>query len=527
VGRSLFPCAQALIFVLAAVPQPESAEPLLLFSGNAVLNDQVYRAVLDLPREAQPTASNARLVRSRLLDFLHRAGYELAKVKTRTKGDHIMVDIDEGRVDKVIVLGQGAYKTLRVKLELAVPHNVFNRRELEQQLRELSAKYDFRDYTISLVPVEKEQHVGPQIDLGKIQDEEVVPPERPLELHITLKSQDFENGASPDIAFNSLEGVGVGVRYRARGIFAEEDRTDARARVAMTLRERIDGTHTRPVLSRAYAELRQYTPPLISRGFRSFFWLQSDLLNRQRGDLGIEGFFYWSLAGTVNFQYQFTEGVAASLGAGVEHRRLFAIDRSAPSTFVDETPRMQTRPFTVAAIDLVFNPGEVRRDRKNYIALEARSFARGEAERPHSLRLYYYFQTVKLIGWHEVWLKSRGTSLHGDSLFPDEQSIGGGYLRGPFSRTYYVRRLVSASVDFRVSLIRDRFKVSVFHDLVGFGMIDRVENQTRGFDLANAFGLGFHALMIDAFQLDAYYGVGFAPVRNFDHGFQLSIQQAF
>ena len=65
-----------------------------------------------MPPEAQPTASNARLVRARLLDFLKRAGYELAKVKAKPQGTHIMVDIDEGRVDKVIVLGQTPFKAL-------------------------------------------------------------------------------------------------------------------------------------------------------------------------------------------------------------------------------------------------------------------------------------------------------------------------------------------------------------------------------------------------------------------------------
>lgn len=522
-------CAQALIFALLSASAPVADSELIVFTGNAVLNDQVYRAVLDLPKEASPTASNARLVRTRLLDFLRRAGYELAKVKAKVDGSHILVDIDEGRVDKVIILGQGAYKTLRVKLDLAVPHNVFNRRELVEQLEALSEKYDFRDYSIALVPVEKEEeHVGPQLELPQIQAADVIPPERPFELHIKLKSQDFGSGVSPDVAFNSLEGVGVGLRYRARGLLATEDRTDVRARIASTLRQRIDETGTRPVLSRAYMEARQYTAPLLNAGLRGFLWLQSDLLNRQRGDLGIESFFYLSLSATLNFQYQFSEIISASLGAGAEHRRLFAIDPANDADpLVGATPRQQSRPFGVAAIDFTFNPEEVRRDRKSYLSLEARGYMRANEERPNALRLNYYFQTMKMIGWNELWLKSRGSSMHGDSLFPDEQSIGGGYLRGPFDDNFYVRRVASISMDLRVSLVRDRFKVGLFHDLAGFGMIDRGLNKTRGFHLANAFGPSVHVLIFDAFQLDAYYGFGFAPVREFDHGFTLTLQQAF
>src|SRR6185503_15367868 len=50
------------------------SRPLMVFDGNDVINDEVYRAVLDLPPEAQATPANARIVRARLLDFLHRRG---------------------------------------------------------------------------------------------------------------------------------------------------------------------------------------------------------------------------------------------------------------------------------------------------------------------------------------------------------------------------------------------------------------------------------------------------------------------
>jgi hypothetical protein len=40
-------------------------------------------------------------------------------------------------------------------------------------------------------------------------------------------------------------------------------------------------------------------------------------------------------------------------------------------------------------------------------------------------------------------------------------------------------------------------------------------------------GIGAHALIIDEFQLDAYFGVGWSSKAKFDKGAALAIRQAF
>jgi hypothetical protein len=75
-------------------------------------------------------------------------------------------------------------------------------------------------------------------------------------------------------------------------------------------------------------------------------------------------------------------------------------------------------------------------------------------------------------------------------------------------------------------LLRDILKLGVFHNAVGYGAIDRVR-QTESFALADSFGLGVHALLIDEFELDADFGVGYATGNKFDRGAALSIRQAF
>ena len=45
--------------------------------------------------------------------------------------------------------------------------------------------------------------------------------------------------------------------------------------------------------------------------------------------------------------------------------------------------------------------------------------------------------------------------------------------------------------------------------------------------VADSFGIGVHALLIDEFQLDAYFGLGYSSGNKFDRGAALTIRQAF
>src|SRR5947209_1354889 len=117
-----------------------AAQPLIVVRGNVALVDGVYRAALDLPPDAKASPVLARAVASKLRQFLHRAGYSLATVRAHAEGEQIIVEVDEGRLDKVIFLGGGAFETLRLRLDLKLHDDVFNRPELERQLRGLAQR---------------------------------------------------------------------------------------------------------------------------------------------------------------------------------------------------------------------------------------------------------------------------------------------------------------------------------------------------------------------------------------------------
>src|SRR3954468_22063721 len=127
--------------------------PLLVFHGNVALLDDVYRSFLDLPANTRASDQTARDVAIRTSRFLHRAGYGLATVRAHARGEQIVLDIDEGRLDKIIFLGGGAFETLRLRLELHIQQDVFNRYELERQLRDLAKRMGLAEFAYEIVPV--------------------------------------------------------------------------------------------------------------------------------------------------------------------------------------------------------------------------------------------------------------------------------------------------------------------------------------------------------------------------------------
>src|SRR5690606_16132732 len=110
----------------------------LHFRGNKVLPEEVYRTVLKLPPQAAPDEATAEAVREQLQTFLRVAGYEISHVVTTVTDGGVEVDLDEGQLEKVVFKGRLTVQTVRFKLALDIPHDVFNRPDLERQVAQLS-----------------------------------------------------------------------------------------------------------------------------------------------------------------------------------------------------------------------------------------------------------------------------------------------------------------------------------------------------------------------------------------------------
>jgi hypothetical protein len=498
--------------------------PLLVFHGNVALLEDVYRSVLDLNGGTKATPANARMVAVRLASFLHRAGYALATVRARAEGEQIIVDIDEGRLDKVIFLGGGAFETLRLRLDLNIEHDVFNQPDLERQLRALGRRLGLGEFAYEIVPVPTVSVAGPRLQLDEIDPFGLVRPGRPYELHILVQPGKFRPGISPELEIDSVEGGAIGATYHSGRLLFPDDRWELGGRVAGAVRHELDGGASSFAFTRALGEFR-YDAPSFTGVLRPSLRGRAELTNRQRPDLRLESFMFTTLEGGVHLVLAPNTYVRTSLGGGVARRLLFSVEPASGSMFSSTYSVANTRQYAEAALELTFDPDNLRRDRHHLLGLDARVYGPPHEGEESALHLAAWYQKMFGFGWNELWVEARGISRTGFILFPEEASIGGSVLRGPFSNEY-ARKYGGLQLEFRYSLLRDVLKLGVFHNGVAYGAIDRV-TQKEKLTFANAVGLGFHALLIDEFQLDAWYGVGWSSTGRFDQGGALAIRQAF
>ena len=104
--------------------------------------------------------------------------------------------------------------------------------------------------------------------------------------------------------------------------------------------------------------------------------------------------------------------------------------------------------------------------------------------------------------------------------------MGGPIVRGVFPDKIYSRQAGGLSLEYRFSLVRDIYKLALFHDAGLFEVRERASGLARA-RFVDSFGLGLCALIADAFQLDVYYAVGFSGGNDFSNGLAVALNQAF
>jgi hypothetical protein len=528
----------ALAWVLCMLALPAAAKPParpqgpLVFNGNIVLNDEVYLAVLELPPDFVPDKSGASLVRTRLLSFLHRAGYELARVETAVEEDHILVDIDEGRVEKVILRGQGSVRTVQLMLGLSLPFNVFNRPYLERQLAMLRQQSGVEVERFELVRTSEVKHLGPQVeqlpslidDLGKFVGHPLIPPRADYELHILFRRREWAAGLGLVAGLSGADGLRLGLEYREEDLWLKGDRWSAGGQFGTKIRTRIADEHAYLALTRAAVELQWFTPSLVL-GLRPTLQVRFDLTSRQRPDVGLESYYATRAQLVLALSYDVFRGASVALGVGAEQLDVFSLQPS-PGLSVPTgvVPSSGLRPYLSGTAHLVFDADELRRDRRHELEITGRHYP-GGAGRGYGLTAYRY-QKLFEIGWHDLLLTSRGVYLWGVQPFIEEQPVGGQLVRGVFDTRFYARRALSTGFEGRFSLTRDVYKVGGFTDVAVFGELNRAGGPEKARVIAS-LGPSFHVLIADVFQLDIYYSIGFAGRGEAERGFSVALRQAF
>jgi hypothetical protein len=519
------------------------ARRLLVFYGNVVLPDEVYLAVISLPEGSAADKDTALRVREQCQAFLLNAGYDLARVEAAAEDGRIRVDIDEGHLEKIIFRGTSSLRTVQALVTLNLSHNVFNRPYLERQLARLKRESGVEVTDWKLIKSEIRRKIGPEIvklepparpagapdssaksqikGLGTLIGRSLIPPRADHELHILFKRRVWSTGVGLVASVNSSDGFKLGLRYRDEGLLFQTDRWAAEGTLGLTIRNNLDDQHAYLAVQRAAAGASWYSPPFLGQ-LRPALVLRGELTSRQRPDLGLESYYVTRAQTGVALSYDLFPGGNVSLGSGAERVDVFDLEQVDPLAASQVSSGTDTQPYLDAALQLTFNPDELRADRRHELTAGGRQRLSDDA---YGVATYRY-QYIIPVGWHDIGFTSRGAYVWGQAPFFEEQAVGGAHIRGIFASRFFARRVVSGGLELRYSLVRDVYKAGVFADTALFSEIDSGRQHSHA-SVVTGVGPSFHILIASAFQLDLFYTIAVVSPGIREHGFSAVLNQAF
>jgi hypothetical protein len=519
----------ALAVVLSGVAlAADDARPVSIdVRGNVVLPAAVYVTLLG-PQSGVATMALVDALVDRVSRFLHASGYTLATVDGHIEGETVVLSVNEGLLDRVVFRGRLTFQMIRLKLALDLPHEVFNRPHLQQQLATLSAQLGVEPPAFELVPSAVIAHVGPQLDtlgpLGTIKGATLVHPRQQYELHLLFPQNDWSTGFGLDLRSSYFDGLEVGVNYQGHDVFFLDDRWRVALSGGAAIRRDLPTAAFYVYPSRAFAEA-QYFSPAVVKVVRGFLWLRSEVLARQRADLQLENSVTAATELSANLQVALLEGASLTVGFGGQHFLLFGERAPEGAMALAERYELRWRGFVRLGLDVVLDvPGD-RWDRRHALLLEGRLFNNVlQFEKVSFGQVRLQYQKVFAFGWHDLWLKSQGAWLVGDVLYPFEEPLGE-HLRAVFGDVF-TRAVFSGRAEFRFSLTRDLFKLGAFVDAAAYAERAPLTNALTP-RLGLAMGPSFHALIEGMFQMDLAVSFGLLSTGRFNTGLYAVLIKVF
>lgn len=488
----------------------------VVVSGNRVLSAQVYRALVNLPENARLTPRTARRAEHDIVRFLKLAGYELAEVKVTVEGKQLHVEVDEGRLERVVFLGSTGLGTLRLQLMLDMPERVFNRSDLESQLDRFRREEGIHITEYRLIAIKTSTASGVVQVPSEVGGVELLREAGRYELHILMDEPDYPPGLGLELRGEPADGIVSAVRYRFADMILDNDRVEVAGLFGFRPQKVFASEDRQRWVSRAGARAAWVSPALPQAPLRFLFGSQGHWGSRARDDLGIVRYDLVEAIADVRVRVRPSRFIELEAGGGA---LLHMITSVAADTFgPDEKPRYQ--PIVFLRGELLLGDDDVRLDRLHEIELDLMQVFGADAR----ARVNMTYEKSVGFGFDDLVFAAAGSLVLGERPFYALDRVGE-YAKGAYGDLLYAWALGAGGVEYRLSLSRELIKIGFAYDVCGFAR-DLGNRETEP-GLVQALSVGLHALILDSFRF-SIYGVGaWAVGETPEPGVSISLSQVF
>lgn len=411
------------------------------------------------------------------------------------------IEVDEGRIDRVALVGASPYRQLLLSDNVHLVGQVLHEPSLIRALAGLESQPGVQKVTWTIAEGR---------DLVPTSTGRLVP-ERVLQVALTTTE---ERGLDLDIGVDPTWGFLIGARFDT-GLFSETDHLDAGVRIAFPVQEYVFEQEPRLRWVHGIADVGYRTPWLPGTKVAPRIAESLSLSNYSRPFDGLlQGGVLMSVT-EISLDLHAGPSVRYSIGPVFEAGRVAYIRLEEGAVPLDDESAV-TRVGAFARAEWIIDDKTLRQDLRDGLTMDVAGLFTGRGQ-PH-LRANLEGQVVSHLGRSLVLARARGLWRGGDVRFFDEEPMAGKWQRVYFQGRYWTRRAAQLEVGWRLPVSRD-LKIGVFHDLSVF-------DTEEGAALANAGGPSLHVLVAGTFALDVFYGFGLAP-HGWSHNLSIALKSAY
>lgn len=486
--------------MLGLLPLLALAAPVELRGVERLPEAARVEAVGEVPAAADRAWAEAAL--ARLLVAYEAAGYPAARGWVLDEEGALVVEIDEGRIDRVALMGANPYRQLLLSDNVELAGEVLYRPRLEEALDALRASSEVEEVSWTLA---EGRDLVP-LPSGRLVSERV--------LQVALTTE-VERGLSLDFSVDPTWGFLAGVGYDTP-LFAEADQLESSVLVAFPLQEYVFEQEPRLRWVHGVLDLGYRTPSFPGTRLAPRLGDRLALSNYSRPFDGLlqGGVIHNAVEVSLDLK---TGPIRASVGPTFEAARVAFIQMEEGAEPLDEAEPV-TRIGLFARTSWAFDDRTLRADLRDALTLDLTGQITGRGL-PH-WRGTLSGQWVGHLGRSLLIGRGRAFYRGGDVRFFDDEPIAGRWQRVYFQGRYWSRRGVQVELGSRFPLSRDA-KLGLFHDLSAFE-----DASTERPVIVNAAGPSVHVLVAGLFALDLYYGFGARP-GGWSHNLSIALKSAY